>query len=908
VLVYPAQPEGYATTKITMRLYDKFREWENEGFIATDIPLYINQNLNPNFFIRPYQETTFRYFLHYLHKYKQRPRPSQLLFQMATGSGKTLVMAGCLLHLYAEGYRNFVFFVNSDTILRKTKDNFCNAQSSKYLFANKIVIDNQEVTVREVQNFEDSDATAINILFTTIQGLHSRFTNVRENSLSIEDFESQKIVLISDEAHHINADTKKGSKNSLFDEAKTTTKDETLSWETVVKTIFELHTDNLLLEFTATVDWKNKNIEAKYADKILMEYKLKDFKQDGYAKAIWSIETDIDNLMDRVLCALVISQTKLKIFEDIGLSVKPVLLMKSRNIKESEANFEAVINFIRNLRPHHLADLAKKISSTSLHRCFEYLQTKNYELDYFADEIRHAFSRETALSVNSKNDSDAKQLVLNSLEDSNNPYRMIFAVDMLNEGWDVLNLFDIVRLYDTKIEKEGKVNSTTVAEVQLIGRGARYFPFLHPHDDNQAPETKYKRKFDSETNHIIRFCETLHYHCSANPAYLRELDQALEQVGLSRGGDNQTIQREQKIKESFKNTTFYQEGYVYANKLVEVSKSGIFDENPDNTVKFPTDIYEYTLSTGWSGEKAFFDNDLRMNSLLDQRNYVIGKDIAANIVLKAMYQQRNGFFYFANLKHLFPHLKTVGDFVDLLAQREVTVKVKGTSERLQLFSPQDALEVVNKVLAQIADYLLYYFGRYQGTKKFEAKPIKTTFTDKTLNFSVYHSPNEELGKSIRHRDSRYYIDLSKVDWYVYDDNFGTSEEKAFIKFFEEKYGELRQQYDEIYLVRNERAVRLFTFEEGKSFEPDFILFLRKKEDEKMQTWQIFIEPKGSHLLRNTDEQAKEQFLKAIAKEYKLNRIFVLENDTYKLIGLPFFNSQDETQRKEFKNAFGKLYF
>ena len=31
----------------------------------------------------------------------------------------------------------------------------------------------------------------------------------RENSLTYDDFEDQKIVLISDEAHHINADTKR---------------------------------------------------------------------------------------------------------------------------------------------------------------------------------------------------------------------------------------------------------------------------------------------------------------------------------------------------------------------------------------------------------------------------------------------------------------------------------------------------------------------------------------------------------------------------------------------------------------------------------------------------------------------------------------------------------------------------
>ncbi|WP_155486545.1 hypothetical protein, partial [Vibrio campbellii] len=65
------------------------------------------------------------------------------------------------------------------------------------------------------------------------------------------------------------------------------------------------------------------------------------------------------------------------------------------------------------------------------------------------------------------------QIELNSLEDSDNEIRAIFAVDKLNEGWDVLNLFDIVRLYDTR-NKWGK---TATQEAQLIGRGARYCPF-----------------------------------------------------------------------------------------------------------------------------------------------------------------------------------------------------------------------------------------------------------------------------------------------------------------------------------------------------------------------------------------------------------------------------------------------
>ena len=78
------------------------------------------------------------------------------------------------------------------------------------------------------------------------------------------------------------------------------------------------------------------------------------------------------------------------------------------------------------------------------------------------------------------NDSEAEhnQILLNTLEDDNNPIRAVFAVQKLNEGWDVLNLFDIVRLYEGRDSNNGNPGKTTLSEAQLIGRGARIIPLL----------------------------------------------------------------------------------------------------------------------------------------------------------------------------------------------------------------------------------------------------------------------------------------------------------------------------------------------------------------------------------------------------------------------------------------------
>ena len=58
---------------------------------------------------------------------------------MATGSGKTDLMAGLILYLYQEqGYQNFLFLVNTNGVLNKTIDNLTNMASNKYLYSRKL--------------------------------------------------------------------------------------------------------------------------------------------------------------------------------------------------------------------------------------------------------------------------------------------------------------------------------------------------------------------------------------------------------------------------------------------------------------------------------------------------------------------------------------------------------------------------------------------------------------------------------------------------------------------------------------------------------------------------------------------------------------------------------------------------
>ena len=170
-----------------------------------------------------------------------------------------------------------------------------------------------------------------------------------------------------------------------------------------------------------------------------------------------------------------------------------------------------------------------------------------------AAELRDDFSKEHCVSVNEDKDVAQKQILLNSLEDADNPYRAIFEVKKLDEGWDVLNLFDIVRLYETRQSGSKRISPVTIAEAQLIGRGARYCPFQL--DDDQP---KLQRKYDEDITSELSVCETLYYHCQNDHRYVTELRKALREIGLD--PDN-VVQREYILKEKFKKDDIYQRIY-----------------------------------------------------------------------------------------------------------------------------------------------------------------------------------------------------------------------------------------------------------------------------------------------------------------------------------------------------------
>lgn len=129
---------------------------------------------------------------------------------MATGSGKTDVLAALILYLYTEfTYHDFLFVVNTNAVVAKTYDNLLNTASPKYLFSQPLTIHGQRIELRSVTRFPSTPEDGVIYLrLTTIQTLTNELSETKENSLTYDDFKAHKLVVLADEAHHFSAGTK----------------------------------------------------------------------------------------------------------------------------------------------------------------------------------------------------------------------------------------------------------------------------------------------------------------------------------------------------------------------------------------------------------------------------------------------------------------------------------------------------------------------------------------------------------------------------------------------------------------------------------------------------------------------------------------------------------------------------
>ena len=94
---------------------------------------------------------------------------------------------------------------------------------------------------------------------------------------------------------------------------------------------------------------------------------------------------------------------------------------------------------------------------------------------------------------------------------------------------------------------------------------------------------------------------------------------------------------------------------------------------------------------------------------------------------------------------------------------------------------------------------------------------------------------------------------------------------------------------------------IYSFDDGERFEPDYLLFLHLPKEEGYEQLQVFIEPKGEHLIK--EDAWKEKFL--LQLESKAIPVTKFADDNrYKIWGFHLFNRDVGTV--EFDNDMKRL--
>ena len=794
------------------------------------------------------------------------------------------------------------------------------------MFQPNIVIDDKIINVKKVDTFSNFDDD-IQIVFTTIHALHNSVYNIKEDCLFLEQLQKDDIIMLGDEAHHLNATTKKKKgqleTDLIFELSEKASQDQVeKSWEhTVIQLILNkgkkeqnVTNQNALIEFTATVP-DNIDVKEKYVPKTIAKFDLKDFLKAGYTKEINLVSSSFSK-RKRVLQALLFNWYRNEIALKYNVpNFKPVILFRSKYIDKDQENnsqedFDFFINLIKDLTTEdfnflnefdeealfNITELYKKGQSRIID-IKRYMLENKLTANHIIKYLQGAFVERNCIITNSKKGTKTiekteveTERLLNSLEDKNNHIRAIFTVQRLTEGWDVLNLYDIVRMYDgqnTGGSNKGKSGSATTSEVQLIGRGVRYYPFEF--EDKE----KNKRKFDNLLNHDLRVLEEFFFHSDNDEKYLSDLKNELKRQELLPEKDR--ILKKYELKKSFiiDNKDFYNKMKLYYNnQLVNPNKRKSTLDEIKSTFDFEhrLDVFrinETTVNLEKKDDTTRFkqgvsDSKTLSLKLINFERHIIWK--AINSIAK----RSNSILRFSKLKEEL-NINSIDEILEdkLLGQFPIKLIVPKTVVGLDDVSNIDQLNVLIRFFEKVTFEIQTISNPYVGSE-FELKPFATMDTWYKEKSIIEEVENVDLENELKDKD-----------WYIYNGFSGTSEERNLISFLKDTMGNFENKYEKVFLLRNEEVYKIYDFEKGRGFQPDFLLFL--KSHEKELYYQVFIEPKGGDRISNDDSKWKEEFLKQISHKYGINKILKAENKDYVLFGLPLYNNQNDLDFKKVVN-------
>ncbi len=361
----------------------------------------------------------------------EREFPS-LCFSIATGVGKTRLMAACITYLYLKkGVRDFFILAPNLTIYDKLKKDFGDPGYAKYVFNGIAEFAQTHPIVITGENYDSSAAAGklykeheVRINIFNISKFNAETSEKRGtprikrlseylgesywNYLSKLD----KLVILMDEAHRYHADASYKAINEL-------------------KPV-------LGIELTATpIDEKKNQFK-----NVVYEYSLAHALLDGKYVKNPAIATRKD-------------------FDPRGMDDKDLERIK---LEDAVSIHRDTLNeleiYARTYDKKHVKPFILVICKDTTHskEIFDYVSSDAFFKGDFAGKV---------LQIDSKSKTEEVEQQFLRLEEEDSPIEIVIHVNMLKEGWDVTNLYTIVPLR--------AANAPLLIE-QTIGRGLR-LPF-----------------------------------------------------------------------------------------------------------------------------------------------------------------------------------------------------------------------------------------------------------------------------------------------------------------------------------------------------------------------------------------------------------------------------------------------
>jgi len=777
-------------------------------------------------------------------------------FEMATGSGKTLLMGAIILYLWHRGYKDFLILTPNTILFDKTIDNFtpravksvfgdgwnlsynlvtgnsyrdkiCNYEKDRDIsfyifnmqkFYDKSASDNQKDRTNTMKGVPYVRRPLEDSLWRDKSGNHT---------ISFVDFlKERRPIIISDEAHH-------------YQQEKTT------------EAIFEL-LPSTVLEFTATSIEKGGSED--FGQDNLYKYPMRRYIGEGYGKRIFAvgcgtsderIANDVtESDKQKLIWGMLIHLLKREALQAVNAPVKKtMLLIKARTIDHANN----IDNYLRNWPKEvstEVNDVWEQVNreGTDIVRMVrQYIPKNKPELIKKLTEIARS-----VFTIHSENKSDAEVWTdYRSLDD--NKAEIVNQVRIFTEGVDYDNFYTIVVLGDT-------VENVGLSAAQLIGRGLRLY--------------KEKREFDTLEHDLKEQSEILHVICERGKRFDRIVENIRKNLDLSPTMVEIPTEEEDKENKINKEIIDNHEITVLQIKSIATGKSfeEVLQDKTLNIKKFINEICHIS-----KGEKVIRPEVLAMvdyaeitkngiemqqeNPKTTRRTITLQEDEIARWALDFI--EQTGPFIGNNsydtAKQLIENIIKAGIQVDAAYAYDYSRALKALKKNIIDFYSQKASELM-----------------FQNKFKFRKVDAKNLFKDGKVTVRKRGGNPLNLIPSYQEMSSHAQQKGIIVEGYQYSVRpyvkFDTPPEKNVADVLESLCASDKKKKS--FWIRNEPKTEYPVEVKPAPFYPDFLAFINSK-------W-VIVDVKGKHLAEARQIDDRKKALKLLEKEGGIQTFFLVD--------------------------------